>query len=407
MFSEQNLPSLDASSLNHSAAVKVIIADKIIASGGAIRFDEFMRIALYEPGLGYYVAGAEKFGPAGDFVTAPELGSLFASSLASQAQQVLSDYDSGEIVEFGGGSGKLALDILLALDALNSLPERYTIIELSPELRQRQERLIRDKSPDLVERVTWRSELPEKPIKGCVFANEVLDALPVRYFEIADGEVFEFWVEQAESDTRRDGQTDDLVSGFAWRKHPADTAILKFLNDSPEFEYCLDSPNYLFEIIPAIPLWIQDLDLVLESGLALLFDYGSGRAERYGPAYIEGSLRCFLQHRVHGDPLVYPGVQDITSSVDFTHVAEAAVDAGMRVSGYAEQAHFLTSCGILHKVTELQVGADEKSVLRLSEQLKTLLLPTKMGSRFKSIALTKGYDSALLGYSLRDQRHLL
>jgi SAM-dependent MidA family methyltransferase len=392
MFSDENLPPLDTLSMEHSDLVADAISRKIQQQGGAIKFDEFMRFALYEPGLGYYVAGAEKFGNQGDFVTAPELGSLFGRCVAQQCQQVLAEFTHGEVVEFGGGSGRAAATILRELKELRCLPERYTIIEISPELRERQKQLIQDLAPELVERVHWSDKPPTKPIEGCAIANEVLDALPARYFEVRDGELYEFWVRQGEA------------GRLTWQTLPAEEALQKALNATPGFNYCLSLPHYLFEIIPAIPAWITDLDSILRVGAAFLFDYGSGRKERYGPAYSGGSLRCFVQHRVHGDPLVYPGVQDITTSVDFTAVAEAAVDAGFQVSGYTDQANFLMGCGILHKVTELQVGADENSVLELNEELKTLLMPTKMGTSFKSIGLTKGYDEPLLGYSLRDHR---
>ena len=392
MFSDQNLPPLDTLSIEHSELVSAAISRTIQQSGGAIRFDEFMRIALYEPGLGYYVAGVEKFGGQGDFVTAPELGSLFGRCVAQQCQQVLSDYADGELVEFGGGSGRAAATILFALDELRCLPEKYTIIELSPELRQRQQRLIKELTPQFFERIIWADNPPENPINGCVVANEVIDALPARYFEVNDGEIFEYWVVEED-----EGQ-------FCWQTQAVGESLLNTLSSTSGFEYCLSLPKYQFEIIAAIPAWINELNTLIHAGAAFLFDYGSGRKERYGPAYSAGSLRCFVQHRVHGDPLVYPGVQDITSSVDFTAVAEAAVDSGLQVAGYTDQSNFLMSCGILHKVTDLQVGVDENSVLKLNEELKTLLMPTKMGTSFKSIALTKGYDTPLIGYSMRDFR---
>ena len=395
MFEDQNLPQLDADTSRHCDLVLDAIRREIVAKGGAIRFDDFMRIALYEPGLGYYLAGARKFGADGDFVTAPELGPLFGAALAEQCKQVICDIPGAEIVEFGGGSGKLAVSLLSALAAQEALPERYNIIELSPELRARQQQLIAEELPELTGRVYWLSAPPALPISGCVIANEILDALPVRAFVNQGGEILEHWVKLDESEE------------LAWEFRPADDTIHSFLNSESGFDTCLQSDGYRFEICASIPLWIADLATKLHSGLALLIDYGSGRRDRYGPSLAQGSLRCFLQHRVHGQPLVFPGGQDITASVDFTHVAEAAVDAGLHVAGYVEQVHFLTSCGILQKVTEFQAEVDENTAFAFNEQLKTLLMPAKMGTRFKVLALTKEYDAPLTGFAARDDRRLL
>ena len=395
MFSERNLPQLDDATLANCERVERVVRRAIADCGGAIRFDEYMRIALYQPGLGYYLAGTEKFGRGGDFITAPDLSPLFGSAIAAQCAQVLGGVARPEIVEFGGGSGALACSVLAALQGLGVLPERYTIIELSPELQSRQSQLLKAELPDLYERVHWTQAPPAQAISGCVIANEVLDALPVRVFENCDGGVYEHWV-----GVNGEDQLD-------WIKRAADTEILTTLNGDPAFERCRNVPGYRFEICTALPAWIADLNHVIEQGVALLIDYGSGRKERFGASYDSGSLRCFLKHHLHDQPLIHPGGQDITASVDFTLAAEAAVEANLQVAGFVEQAHFLTSCGILDKASELQTGADEQTVLKLNEQLKTLLLPTKMGTRFKVLALTKHYDRKLLGFTNRDDRRSL
>ena len=395
MFEEQKLPSLDSDTLQHCEKVSAAIHQQIQINGGAIRFDDFMRMALYEPGIGYYVAGTRKFGRDGDFITAPELGPLFGSAVAEQCLEVCRQIEAAEILEFGGGTGSLAASVLSAMDAQGAAPARYTIVELSPDLRQRQRELIKAQIPHLFDRVRWLNTPPEQPIDGCVLANEVLDALPVRSFENRAGDILEHWV------------TVDDNGEFEWETRAADGEILELVNREAGYELCRELDAYRFEICTAMPLWVADLANVLHRGLVLIFDYGSGRKERYGSTYREGSLRCFLQHRVHGEPLIYPGGQDITCTVDFTHAAEAAVAAGLQVAGYVEQVHFLTSCGILHKVAQFQQGASEDVVLELNEQLKTLLLPSKMGTHFKVLALTKGYDSRLLGFSNRDDRRSL
>ncbi|MGR8949088.1 MAG: class I SAM-dependent methyltransferase [Gammaproteobacteria bacterium] len=395
MFSEQNLPQPDEDTARHCELVEATLKESIAAAGGAIRFDEYMRFALYEPGLGYYVAGTEKFGREGDFITAPELGPLFGSAVAEQCSQVLSDFDAPEIFEFGGGSGAMAASVLSAMQARGELPARYTIIELSPELRRRQAQYIEQSVPELRESVHWMQAPPDKPFQGCIIANEILDALPVRCFQNTGGEIRELWVHVNGSNQ------------LAWEKRPIDEAMMDYLKSDPAYALCLQESGYRFEICSVMPAWVASLDKILEAGAALLIDYGSGRRERFGPAYADGSLRCFLQHRINDQPLIYPGGQDITASVDFTSAAEAAVAANMQVAGFVEQAHFLTSCGILQKVTEFQAGADERTVLKLNEQLKTLLLPTKMGTRFKVMALTKNYDRKLLGFTARDDRRSL
>ena len=395
MFSERNLPQLDEDTLRNCQLVETVVREAIANAGGAIRFDEYMRIALYEPALGYYLAGAEKFGRGGDFITAPDLGPLFGAAIAAQCRQVLADFDKSEIIEFGGGSGAMAVSLLSAMQALGVQPSCYTIVELSPELKRRQSQLLKTQLPALYERVRWVQAPPAKPISGCIIANEVLDALPVRVFENCAGEIYEHWV------------TLNTENNLDWCKREADAEILNKLRAEPAFENCLRVPGYRFELHTSLPAWIADLDNILYQGLALLIDYGSGRKERFGPAYASGSLRCFLKHHLHDQPLIYPGGQDITASVDFTLAAEAAIDANLQVAGFVEQAHFLTSCDILNKATELQHGADEQTVLKLNEQLKTLLLPTKMGTRFKVLALTKNYDRKLLGFANRDDRRAL
>lgn len=395
MFSEQNLPSLDSASIVHSDLVYDEIARVIENEGGSIRFDTYMALALYAPGLGYYVAGTQKFGASGDFVTAPELGKLFGAMVARQCSAVFEEIEQAEMLEIGGGSGALALSILEELAELGRLPEKYTILELSPELRDRQRRLFEEHIPQLLPRIEWRSNLPEREINGCVIANEILDALPVRRFEFENGQLYEYWVVLADD------------RSFAWQRKIAQESEMAAIFARPGFEYCRQVARYKLEICAAQEFWLNDIAKFLGRGAALLFDYGSGRKERFGPAYPDGSLRCFLRHRVHDNPLVYPGLQDITASVDFTAVAEAAVKAGFAVRGFSDQASFLMSCGILHKVSELQTNANEFDVLKLNEQLKSLLLPTKMGTAFKSMCLTKNYDQPLIGYSVRDDRRAL
>jgi SAM-dependent MidA family methyltransferase len=385
--SASELPSPSAEALAHSERLAALIREVMDDSGGRIGFDRFMELALYAPGLGYYSAGSRKFGEAGDFVTAPELSSLFSRCLAAQCAEVLEGLGGGEILEFGAGSGVMAADILAELERLDRLPARYGILELSAELRSRQLATIREGVPHLAERVQWLDSLPEPGFSGVVLANEVLDAMPVHRFHIREGEPLELCVvwngERFELD-------EDAPDALLYQR-------LKVL----QRDYALGE-GYSSEINLRAEEWVGALGGFLERGVALLIDYGFPRSEFYHPQRSSGTLMCHYRHRAHDDALILPGLQDITAHVDFTAVGEAALAAGLAVRGYTSQANFLIANGL----TELlaQDGEDLKQQLILAAQVKRLTMPGEMGELFKVMALTRRWDRPLQGFALRDER---
>ncbi len=351
-----------------------------IRSQGPIAFVDFMNLALYAPGQGYYVAGATKLGRGGDFITAPELSPLYAHCLARQVAEVLETLGGEtEVLELGAGSGLMALELLRELERLDRLPTTYIILELSPELRERQEILFDQEAPELKNRVRWVDTLPK--IRGVILANEVMDAMPVHRFKMEDS-LKEFYV------TEENGE-------LAWALKPASSELIKALEDA---ELKL-TPPYESEINLCLPAWIKSLGEALSEGLILLIDYGFPRHEYYHPERSMGTLMCYYQHQAHGNPLILPGIQDITAHVDFTRVAEAAVEAGLTVAGFTNQASFLLNCGLVDSLGELSLEQ------RLA--IQQLTLPTEMGELFKAIALTKEWDSSLRGFAYFDQRHRL
>lgn len=386
------MPEPDAQARAHSLKLVSLIRDEIAAAGGRIPFDRYMELALYAPGLGYYTAGARKFGGAGDFVTAPEISPLFARCLARQCRQVLEDLGGGVILEVGAGSGVLAADLLLELERLGCLPERYLILDLSPDLQQRQRQTLEQRAGHLVGRVDWLSGFPERPFSGVVIANELLDAMPVHRFRYADpllqeqyvswtGEQFELlWDAPASAD-------------FA-RQLAAPLARLQGVD------------GFESEINLRAGPWLAELAGSLERGAALLIDYGHSGAEYYHPARNRGTLMCHYRHRAHDDPLVYPGLQDITAHVDFSAIAEAALASGFHVAGYTTQAFFLMGSGLDQLVAESDPN-DAEAHLDLVQGVKRLTLPTEMGERFKVLGLTRGWDGPLTGFAMRDMRDRL
>jgi SAM-dependent MidA family methyltransferase len=385
--SVRDLPAPSTEALAHSERLAALIRGEIDAAGGALGFDRFMELALYAPGLGYYSAGSRKFGEAGDFVTSPELSALFSRCLARQCHEVLEGLGGGEILEFGAGSGVMAADILAELSALGCLPERYGILELSAELRARQQETIREKVPQLAERVVWLEGLPAAGFRGVVLANEVLDAMPVHRFRIAGGEPRElFVVRQGEGFALREGEPGaELAAALAPLRQQTG------LGEGYESELNLRAAD-----------WVQSLGDFLGQGVALLIDYGFPRSEYYHPQRNRGTLMCHYRHRAHDDALILPGLQDITAHVDFTAVAEAALAAGLAVRGYTSQANFLVANGLTALLAE--AGGDVKQQLTLAAQVKRLTMPGEMGELFKVMALGRGWERPLQGFALRDER---
>lgn len=367
----------------HHQALLQCIKEKITANG-AMRFIDYMQLALYAPGLGYYSAGKNKFGREGDFVTAPEISPLFAQCLANQIEQALSVISSGDILEFGAGSGILAADLLLSLSHKNSLPRHYYIIEVSADLKDRQQQLLKQRVPQLFHKIIWLDQLPSL-FNGVILANEVLDAMPVHKFKIDNG-IQEYYV---------DWQNEKLSWALLPGSDSCRNAVQKL---NIEFE-----EGYESEINVVLPAWINSLNAILNCGLILLIDYGFPSHEYYHPDRSSGTLMCHYHHHAHMEPLILTGLQDITAHVDFTAIARAAVDAGLEVSGYTTQANFLLGCRLdkiisLHHESSLQ--------WQQSMQIKQLILPGEMGELFKVIALTKALalPSPLIGFQPYDMR---
>ena len=374
-----DLPAPAPDALAHSRRLAEHIRAAIQAAGGMIPFGRYMELALYAPGLGYYSAGARKFGAAGDFITAPELSPLFSRCLARQCAEVLAEVPQGSILELGAGSGVMAADMLLELQALGALPAEYLILEVSAELKERQRQTLNAKATALASRVRWLEELPSG-FSGVMVGNEVLDALPVERFLKRPGGFDEYCV-------REEGE------GFAWDTRPAGEQLAATL---AAFETTLAAPlaaGYVSEINLSVMPLISGLAAALERGALLLMDYGYPRAAYYHPERSMGTLMCHYRQRAHDDPFLYPGLQDLTAHVDFTAVAEAGTSSGLDLAGYTTQAHFLMALGVAGLA-----GAD----MRAAQQVKLLTLPEEMGERFKAIGFTKGIETVLSGFTLRD-----
>lgn len=382
------LPDLTADQARHSAAVARAVSAAIEAQAGWLAFDDYLRIVLYAPGLGYYSAGSVKFGPGGDFVTAPELSGLYARCLASQCAPVLRAV-GGDVLELGAGTGRLAAGVLTRLAELEQLPRHYYILEVSADLRVRQSETLEGLPAALRSRVAWLDALPATPITGVVLANEVADALPFQRFVIDAEALYQRGV----------GLSDEAALVDADR--PASAALRAELGRI--------APNgwprrYLSELCPMLGPWVAAIAEALSRGAVFLIDYGLPRHEYYHPQRNRGTLRCHFRHRAHDDPLLYPGLQDITAWVDFTRVAEAAVDAQLEVAGFCTQAAFLLANGI---EAELAAASNTLERARLASQARVLLLPGEMGERFKVMALTRGFDEPLCGFAYQDLRRSL
>ncbi|MEW5838351.1 MAG: SAM-dependent methyltransferase [Pseudomonadota bacterium] len=378
-----------------SELVMARVRAEIEAAGGVLDFADYMRLALYSPGLGYYAGGMAKFGAAGDFVTAPEVSPLFARTLAGQVAEVLDSLGvAAEVLEFGAGSGKLASELLLELERRGALPVRYLILELSSGLRAAQHERLANDAPHLLDRVVWLDAWPVDFV-GVMLANEVLDAMPLRILQAQAGGAQRLGV-------AFDGQ------GLVWAAAPASDADLAVLAELEAARGGRFAEGYRVEFHPELPGWLESMSQALGKGVALLFDYGATAQELYAAERGMGTLRCHLRQHAHDNPLLYPGVQDITAWVDFSRVARSARVSGLGVLGYTTQAHFLLGCG-MDKVFEQGFAEAQREVdrLQLAQGFKTLMMPGEMGERFKVIALGKGVDAALSGFAVRDFRERL
>lgn len=389
-----SLPQPSADALAQSARLLEHIEAELAAAGGWIPFARYMELALYAPGLGYYSGGARKFGPGGDFITAPELTPLFGQALAAQVEQVMRA-SARALIEVGAGTGLLAADLLLELERRDCLPERYGILELSGELRERQFDTLAAKAPHLAARVHWLDALPER-FAGAVVANEVLDVIPVHLVVSRAEGLFERGVAIAADAAG--------VRRLCWADVPAAGAVAEGAR-----ALALPVPQsgeYVTELNLAGKAWVAAWAERLQAGALLLIDYGYPRAEYYLPSRSGGTLLCYYRHHAHGDPFLWPGLNDITAFVDFTAVAEAGFEAGLDVQGYTTQAQFLFNCGVL-ECLERRGARESADYIRAARAVQRLTAPQEMGELFKVIALSRAIDGPLLGFVRGDRTHAL
>lgn len=380
------LPAPSADALAHSQRVAAHLRALIADAGGWIPFSRFMEAALYAPGMGYYAAGARKFGAAGDFVTAPELTPLFGRTLARAIAPVLAE-TNGDVLELGAGSGRLAADMLEALKQLGVLPPRYAILEVSADLRQRQQDTLAHAAPHLAQRVHWLDALPES-FTGVILGNEVLDALPVEVIHWTD------------AGPRVRGVVTES-DGFAWADRPIDDPMLRARAEALD---CV--PDYVSEINLAAEALIASLGQALQRGLLLMIDYGFAASEYYHPQRHMGTLRAHYRHRALDDPFLLPGLCDLTAHVDFSAVARSGMAAGLTLAGFASQAGFLLNSGLTELLMQTS-PTDAAAYLPQANAVQRLVSPAEMGELFKVIGLTKGEVSPLAGFARGDRQHTL
>ena len=390
----RELPLPDADALAHCERVAAMMRNEIAREGGFIPFARYMELALYAPGLGYYAAGATKLGPAGDFTTAPEMTPLFGDAVARQVQAILEGSDRRDVLELGGGTGRLAVSLMRSLVERGHAPDRYRILERSPDLRRRQRELIARELPQHVERFHWLDAMPAR-IDGAVIANEVLDAIAVHVLRRDGSGIRERGVTAGAHDAAPH-------FGLEWADGPVQSGLVHRLGAArlPEID------GYTSEVNPAAEALVEDIGARLHSGAALFIDYGFPAREYYHPQRRAGTLLCHYRHRSHDDPLLYPGLCDITAHVDFSAIAAAGVRSGLHVAGYCAQAPFLLSCGILEALQAIG-DADSLPYMKAASQVQTLLSPAEMGELFKVLALARTPSIAWIGFALSDQRHRL
>lgn len=380
------LPAPSADALAHSQRLAAHLRALIADAGGWIPFSRFMEAALYAPGMGYYAAGARKFGAAGDFVTAPELTPLFGRTLARAIAPVLAE-TNGDVLELGAGSGRLAADMLEALKQLGVLPPRYAILEVSADLRQRQQDTLAHAAPHLAERVHWLDAPPES-FTGVILGNEVLDALPAEVIHWTDAGPQQRGVVMA-------------GDGFAWADRPLVDPVLRARAEALD---CV--PDYVSEINLAAEALIASLGQALQRGLLLMIDYGFAASEYYHPQRHMGTLRAHYRHRALDDPFLLPGLCDLTAHVDFSAVARAGMAAGLTLAGFASQAGFLLNSGLTELLMQTS-PTDAAAYLPQANAVQRLVSPAEMGELFKVIGLTKGEVSPLAGFARGDRQHTL
>jgi len=387
--SSGGLPALSADESAHEQHVLAHLRRTIAEADGWISFADYMNLVLYAPGLGYYAAGSRKFGASGDFVTAPELTPLFGCTLAGQLAQVIALVSDAEIIELGPGSGRLCADVLTELAERDSLPARYRLLEVSPELRERQREHLAASVPAHLSRVEWIDRLPER-WRGAVLANEVLDALPAHLVARRGDE----WLER--------GVAFDGAGALAF----VDRGLAsRGLRERAQARFPATG-DYVSELNPVAEALVMSLAQRCEQGLVVLVDYGFPAAEYYHPQRDQGTLMVHYRHRALADPFFHPGLSDLTAHVDFSAMAQAGAAGGMSVAGFATQAQFLVNCGVLDQLARCGTP-DSDEYLRAAGAVHTLTSPAEMGELFKVLALTREVDAPLVGFRDGDRLHRL
>jgi len=382
------LPTPDPIAQQHSDQLLTHIKQHISDAGGKITFADYMQHCLYTPSLGYYSAGSHKIGAQGDFITAPEISPLFSRCLAQHIHDVFIQLDQPNILEFGAGNGKMAIDILSELERKNSLPRHYFILEVSADLRKKQEEVMQNKLPHLLDRVIWLTKLPISFI-GVVLANELCDAMPVHCIHFKEGKIQERYIEHHQDKLQ-------------WCEGALSSTVLtEHIDSLPDN---IQNENIVTEINLAAKAWLASVAEHLQQGAVFIIDYGYSATEYYHPQRTDGTLMCYYQHQGHNNPLILQGLQDITAHIDFSSLAHTAVNSGLDVAGFQSQADFLLAGGITKLILETASTSDH---LNYASEIKQLTLPSAMGESFKVLTLTKGLDELLSKIQLADRRYSL
>ena len=377
-------------SQSHSELVMENLAKEIKANQGWISFEDFFEFVMYKPGLGYYSAGAKKLGSSGDFTTSPEISRLFGKTVSNQVLALLNNFASPSIIEIGAGSGRLAYDIITNLINSKMDFDKYYILEVSADFRERQRQELSLLPDETFEKVIWLDSILEAPVEGIVIGNEVIDALPFKRFTVVDHKIQEIGV------SIKNGQLTESTRDADKTLAEEVRLIEKALNR--DFEQ-----NYTSEIRPNIGQWLKGISSMLKSGALLFIDYGYSRQEYYAEDRKNGSMICHYRNTAHENPFLNLGVQDISASVEFTLLAEKALEEHLEVGLFTSQSDFLINGNILGELDKIE---DDTLRMELTQEIKQLLMPSQMGQTFKCMMLYKNINLDSFE-GIRDLRHTL
>ena len=380
----------DQEALKHTILVQEHLKSEVNNHQGWLSFHDFMNFVLYKPTLGYYSAGTHKIGSGGDFTTAPEISNLFGVAIANQLLPALRRYKKPSILEIGAGSGKLALDVINHLSNSNLELDHYYILEISGDLRKRQKRILSQLPTETKVKIKWLDEIPEEGIEGALIANEVIDALPFERFKIIDNNIVQIGIAY---------EDDQLIE----KEKVASPALKEAIQDIEKDIGRSFAPGTVSEIRVDFEDWFESINKGLKSGIALFIDYGYTRKDYYSSEINNGNMICHFQNKAHLDPYVYPGLQDISASVDFSLLADSAFNLGYQVELYCHQFDFLMSADVLSLIDS---ETNDKERIRMNQQIKQLFLPNIMGESFKCMLLSKGCNIDHLE-AVKDLRHML